>query len=217
MSRAPAASTSNIAPSGWADCAIPWLMSASMHCVLLILLGLCAAQGAFSGSVSGTGRDLSGTVFTSQADSDYFDDDSPSAGTFDGDVRDGSQSDFLPSSGQSDARSSRRRGSGLRRRPQHRRWRTAGQRAGWKTADRLWRASHRPLRCWAARRWKEAAWAPPRRPPAALRDPRICKAATPAPASSASRDRDTSSSTFSTARAAWGVTASTPLAAAQAS
>ncbi len=103
MSRAPAASTVDVAASGWAENAIPWLMSASMHCVLLIILGLCAARGAFSNSGTTTGSDLTGTVFASQAASDYYDDDGPSLGALDGDLRDVPPTDARQASGDPNA------------------------------------------------------------------------------------------------------------------
>ena len=112
MSRSPAASTVDIAASGWVENALPWLMSASMHCVLLIILGLCAAHGAFSNSGTSTGSDLTGTVFASQANTDYYDDDASSLGTLDGDVRDAAQADFRPATDASDGNNPSDAGSG---------------------------------------------------------------------------------------------------------
>jgi hypothetical protein len=85
MSRSPAATIWSIAASAWADHAIPWLMSASMHCVVLILLGIFAAQGAFLTSNAGTGHEFSSVVYTSQASTDFYDDDASPLGTPEGD------------------------------------------------------------------------------------------------------------------------------------
>jgi hypothetical protein len=103
MSRFSAATISDAARDAWAEHAIPWLMSASMHCGVLILLGLFAAQGAFSGAGNGTGRDLSSVVYTSQVPTDFYDDDASSLGTLEGDPSQPQQPDASPSAGDADA------------------------------------------------------------------------------------------------------------------
>jgi hypothetical protein len=62
-------------------------MSASVHCGVLIFLGLFVAQGAFLGTGTGTGHDLTGMVYTSRVSTDYYDDDAMSLGTPEGDPR----------------------------------------------------------------------------------------------------------------------------------
>ena len=68
MSRSSAATIWDAAASAWADHAIPWLMSASMHFAVLDLLGLFAAQGALRNSGAGSGHNLTGTVFSFAGD-----------------------------------------------------------------------------------------------------------------------------------------------------
>ena len=75
MSHSPAASNWNAAASAWAETAIPWLMSASMHCVLLIILGLFAAQGAFWNDGSGADSGLRHTSLPRRRAAIIYDDD----------------------------------------------------------------------------------------------------------------------------------------------
>ncbi len=103
MSRSPAATIWDAAASAWADHAIPWLMSASVHCAVLILLGLFAAQGALWNTGGGAGRDLIGTVVTSQAMTDYYDDDASALGSLEGDPTLPPQVDASPAAGNSDS------------------------------------------------------------------------------------------------------------------
>ncbi len=85
MSRAGTTTLWQEAASAWREHAIPWLMSASVHCGILIVLGLFVAQGAFLSTGSGSGHDLTSTVYTSHISTDYYDDDASSLGTPDGD------------------------------------------------------------------------------------------------------------------------------------
>ena len=57
MSRSPAATLNEVAESGWAAHSLPWLMSASVHCSLLIVLGLCVSLSPtpVASGVSATG------------------------------------------------------------------------------------------------------------------------------------------------------------------
>jgi hypothetical protein len=85
MTRAATSTLWQDASSAWREHAIPWLMSASVHCGVLIFLGLFAAQGAFFTTGAGTGHDYSSTVVSSHVMSDFFDDDGSNLGTLDGD------------------------------------------------------------------------------------------------------------------------------------
>src|SRR5579884_1092927 len=71
--------------SGWAGYAIPWLMSASLHCVLLIALGICVSlsQNASSDGLPEAAGDSPALFTSAQVDQggDYYDDEESSSGS----------------------------------------------------------------------------------------------------------------------------------------
>ena len=86
MSRADTSSTiGEMAISTWREHAIPWLISASVHCGVLIVLGLLMAQGAFLSVGNGNGHELSSSVYPSHITTEYYDDDASNLGTPEGD------------------------------------------------------------------------------------------------------------------------------------